>query len=133
MTPEESVRLTDKVVELTHLLYFQQSHPSVKFATDPDLARYEPIRDETGAVVDDVEKLKDDAAARIAKSGLKAFICPLLRSTSHDISEIAKVVAASLLPLSLAHTIDLPLNPLIYAAIALLIFNSGVAAFCSEV
>jgi hypothetical protein len=132
MTPEESTKLVNKAVELAHLLHFQQSHQTVKFAADPELEPYEPIRDETGAQADTVEKLKQDAESRIAAQGLRAILCPALKSSSHDLSEIAKTVAAALLPLSLAHVVSLPITPLVYAAIALVIFNAGVSSFCSQ-
>ena len=59
-------------------------------------------------------------------------ICAALGSVKNDIREVAKVVGAALLPLSLSGVIAISTTPLAFAVAGLIVFNAGVSAFCSE-
>ena len=59
-------------------------------------------------------------------------ICAALGSVKNDIRDVAKVVGAVLLPLSLSGVIAIPTTPLALAVASLIVFNAGVSAFCSE-
>jgi hypothetical protein len=100
------------------------------------LSRGDSIADETSAV-----QIDQDAVAHAYEIGKDAIqepaarkaICAALRSTGDDLKDIAKTVAAALLPLSLAGVVALPVTPLALAAAAVLVYRLGVAAYCSNV
>lgn len=63
---------------------------------------------------------------------IKKRICEGLGSVSSDLTEITKIVAAALIPFALNNPGILPLNSLVFAAIGLIVFNSGVKSFCTK-
>ena len=74
----------------------------------------------------------DLAKNEIFKPFVKEALCAALKATSNNIRDVARVVAATLLPLSIAGTISLPATPLAFAAAAVILFDIGVAAFCAD-
>lgn len=68
----------------------------------------------------------------IKKQKIKTKLCEALKSTSKDLTEIAKIVAAVLIPLALADKPIIQLNSYIFAGISVVIFNAGVNSICSE-
>ncbi len=63
---------------------------------------------------------------------VRRYLCPALRSASDDAFDIAKVLTPLLGSLSLAGVVALSLDPLIFAALSLLIARMGVASLCAE-
>ena len=79
--------------------------------------------------IDETEKEEfDDAieksAELVKKKSVIEKICPALKSISGDLKEVAKVVTASLLPLSMIANPIVPLSPLIYGGISVIVFTS---------
>ncbi len=66
------------------------------------------------------------------RDSIRSILCPALKSLSGDAFEIAKVSTPILLSLSLAGTISLPAQPLVFAMVAVIIARSGVAAVCAQ-
>ena len=79
-----------------------------------------------------ISEAMDAAEAELTKAFVKKRLCAALRSTSSNIRDTAKVVAAALMPLSLTGVIALPLTPIAFAAAAVIVFDMGVATYCAE-
>lgn len=85
-----------------------------------------------GVDQDALEKVEAIARRELQQQKVKSALCAVLRSTRDDLRSVAQVVAAALLPLTLAGTISLPATPLALAAAALIVFNAGVARYCED-
>jgi hypothetical protein len=72
----------------------------------------------------------EQARELTVKEDIRKYLCPALKSVSDDAFEIAKVITPILLSLSLAGTIVLPLAPMLFANLAVVISKMGVAALC---
>jgi hypothetical protein len=59
-------------------------------------------------------------------------ICAALGSVKNDIRDVAKVVGAVLLPLSISGVVAIPTTPFAFAVAGLIVFDVGVSVFCSE-
>ena len=73
-----------------------------------------------------------EAKEIITKINLKAYLCPALKTLSNDTFEIAKVTTPILLGLVGGGILIIPLSPMLFAAIALIIARSGIASFCAD-
>lgn len=80
----------------------------------------------------DLAKVEQRVRQELAKQAVKAALCAALKSATNNIRGVSQVVVATLLPLALAGTISVPLTPLALAAAAVIVFDAGVAAFCSD-
>jgi hypothetical protein len=56
-----------------------------------------------------------------------------LRSAGSDASEIAKHLVPLVATLVLAGRVDIPLNPTLFAYLAIVLARSGIASFCAGV
>jgi hypothetical protein len=63
----------------------------------------------------------------------KAQLCAGLRSTGNDAFETSKIVVGVLVPLIIAGTLTIPLSPVLFAFVSLVLARSGVAGFCADV
>lgn len=63
---------------------------------------------------------------------VKSYLCPALQSVSDDAFEIAKIIIPILVSLSLAKTITVPLDSLLFALIPLSIARMGIASLCDK-
>jgi len=68
----------------------------------------------------------------VRRPDVREVLCPTLKSGVDDAFEIAKVITPILVPLVLAGTIAIPLNPILFATIAIVIARMGVAGLCAE-
>jgi len=89
-------------------------------------------RPPAGIEPSDVEKAEALAERQLKDSVVKKQVCGALKSVSNDLSEITKIVATALISLSTAGVITLPMTPLAFAAAGLVVFRSGVAAYCPD-
>lgn len=67
----------------------------------------------------------------VSRKDIRQHLCPALQTVADDAFDIAKVVTPILVPMVLAGTISIPLNPLFFATIALVIARMGVASLCA--
>lgn len=67
----------------------------------------------------------------VTRLSLKERLCPALTSIAGDVLEIAKVVTAGLMPLTLSGAI--PKEAMLFAAVSVIITRAGVSAFCKGV
>lgn len=63
---------------------------------------------------------------------IRESCCPSLKLVSDDAFEIAKAIAPILVPLSLAGTIAVPVQPMLFAWIGLVIARLGVKNICED-
>jgi hypothetical protein len=73
----------------------------------------------------------EDAQKLVAQKKVKHRICPALQKITDDVFEITKVIVPILVPLSIAGTIAIPLNPVFFASIAIVLCRCGIASYCS--
>jgi hypothetical protein len=78
------------------------------------------------------EEARTEATKVIAKRGFRKYICPALQTVTNDAHDIAKIITPILIPLILAKTISIPLEPIIFAQVALIIARMGVASLCED-
>jgi hypothetical protein len=79
-----------------------------------------------------VDNAVEQAESELEKQAAKKAVCAALESTGDDLTDIAKVVAAALLPLVASGVIILSLTPLAFATAALVVYKTGVSAYCSD-
>lgn len=63
---------------------------------------------------------------------LRERLCPLLRTISGDAFEIAKVSTPVLIGLATTGAVNLPLSPLVFAAVCLFLARGGTSVLCGE-
>jgi hypothetical protein len=80
------------------------------------------------------ERVKLEAVAKelVKRRDVMKYLCPALQSASNDVYDVAKITTPILIPLVLAGTIAIPLNPLLFALIALTISRMGIASLCID-
>lgn len=66
------------------------------------------------------------------KTEFKNLICPALQSITGDVFDIAKITTPALVVAVSAKTISIPLDPLIFMYIAIVIARAGVSSFCAS-
>jgi hypothetical protein len=78
------------------------------------------------------EQAEAEARELVSKHPLiRVRICEALKSVNDDAKDLAKIVCAALIPLSIAGTIALPLTPLICLGVGLVVWRAGTNGFCS--
>jgi hypothetical protein len=82
----------------------------------------------------DSDKLESSKKAKeiVARTDIKQLICPALQSGAYDAVEMTKKIGPILIGASLAGTIAIPLNPMIFAMISLIIVRMGIEGFCQN-
>ena len=68
----------------------------------------------------------------VENRSIKSYLCPALQCVSDDAFEIAKIIIPILVSLSLAKTITVPLDSLLFALIPLSIARMGIASLCDK-
>jgi hypothetical protein len=88
-----------------------------------------------GPARSDIQPIRNalvDAQELLKRLEIRQHICPSLKVLSDDAKDYAKVIAAAILPISIAGTIPIPLNPLLFAALAVVIARMGIKTFCPD-
>jgi len=75
---------------------------------------------------------KDQAEKLIAKPDLKKSICVALKSLSNDVYGISEKLTPVLVTVAIANPALMPLNPLVFAWVAILISRAGVNTICAD-
>jgi hypothetical protein len=81
------------------------------------------------------ETSQQEAEEYVAKASIKQLICQVLRPVqllANDVFEIAKQVTPVLAAAVVAGTLTIPLDPWLFAWIAVLIYRAGVNTFCAD-
>lgn len=84
--------------------------------------------------IPDSDELESSEKAQeiVARTDIKQLICPALQSGAYDAVELTKKIGPILIGASLAGTIAIPLNPMIFAIISLIIVRMGIEGFCQN-
>lgn len=90
-------------------------------------------KDSHNDLVGKISSNNEEALIIVNSVAVKSKICAGIKSATNNVKEIAKIVLASLLPLSLAGTIAVPLTPMLLAAVILTVLDSGIAAYCDGI
>ncbi len=72
-----------------------------------------------------------EAEKIIQRQDFKQLICSSLTKVTDDAFEISKMMTPILIGAVLAETIVMPLNPILFGWVAILIARSGLAGFCT--
>lgn len=83
------------------------------------------------AFSDGFEETKREAEEIVEKGNVKNIICEAIKSPVDDVVELAQQITPALVGAILAESILIPLNPIIFGWIALLIFKMGINAYCA--
>ena len=78
------------------------------------------------------EQAKEDALEILSRKDIRKHLCPVLHSVSNDVNDIAKAITPILIPLILAGTIVIPLQPVLFAYIAIIVARMGIAGICGN-
>jgi hypothetical protein len=89
--------------------------------------------DQRGKIRIQFERSKKAARELITHERIRDILCPSLQLVSKDVFEIAKIITPLLVGAAIAKTIVIPLQPTIFAAIAILIARIGVTNLCPEI
>jgi hypothetical protein len=73
-----------------------------------------------------------EAKKLLERKDIRHYICPALQSISKDAYDIGKTIAAILIPLALAKTILIPLDPIVFGLMAIMISKMGIASLCAD-
>lgn len=129
MDSNELDALQNEVAQLAHLLFHQQTQ-GLQHNAIPNRSAAEATTEDGKA--ESLATVLETAEKQIKQNNLRRILCGYLSSASGDLTEISKIVAAVLLPLSVTSKIPLQSDPLIYAGIALVVFNANVKVFCGS-
>jgi hypothetical protein len=86
----------------------------------------------TAVPSEEIERAKAHAEDLIKQPTVIERLCPALKAVSDDLGEVAKIVAAAMIPLALGPQAILPLTPLAFGALAVIVVRVGVRSLCSE-
>lgn len=78
------------------------------------------------------EQLTAEAEREIGQREIRERICPALRGSSNEPTEIAKAITPILAPLAQSKAISVPLNSELFAMIALVIAKKGITNYCTD-
>jgi len=84
------------------------------------------------------EKLEKDrqqikrAKELLTRQDIRAYLCPALQTVSGDVFTIANTITQVLAPLAIAGALSIPLEPVLFASIALVISRVGIASICAD-
>jgi len=79
---------------------------------------------------DDLKQAQEIAKNVISQNKVKNVICKALKSAKEDIRDFSKIIAAALLTFALSKDILIPITPIVFATISVMVFNIGVSTFC---
>jgi len=81
---------------------------------------------------DEAKEYQRIATQLLRQRRLNTALCKALHSVAHDVFEIAKTITPLLISLNLAGLTTIPVNPLLFATIAMTIYRMGISALCAE-
>ncbi len=79
-----------------------------------------------------VEEFKKEAESTVQRPDMKKYICPALKTVTDNAVEVANAITPGLVAGVLAGTILIPLNPILFGWMALIIAKAGVASLCAD-
>ena len=98
-----------------------------------EISFYENLKSgEITAYGTNLTEIKQKAEDILFHQDIKPYICPSLTNITNDIKTVANSITPSLVTAILAGTLTIPLNPVIFGYIAILIVKEGISSFCSD-
>ena len=82
-------------------------------------------------VVEMISKEKE-ARSILNSQVVKQALCPYLQPISGEVSDIAKAVTAAMIPLQVAGQLNIRLEPLLFAMVAVILTKIGIAKYCLQ-
>jgi hypothetical protein len=81
-----------------------------------------------------VKRTKSKKIARklVNNKDIRKLLCPALKSVSTDVWEIAKVATPILYAAAVAGKVSIPHDPIVFAALTIVIARMGIASLCVE-
>jgi hypothetical protein len=77
------------------------------------------------------EESKKEAEQIVKRKDIKQIICPALTNVANDTANVVNAITPGLVTAVLAGTLAIPLNPVLFGWIAVVIFKAGVASICT--
>jgi hypothetical protein len=75
---------------------------------------------------------REKAEELLRHKDIRAYLCPSLQTVSGDIFTVANTVAQVLAPLTIAGALSIPLVPILFASMGILIVRIGIANICVD-
>lgn len=116
-------------IEFERQVLLAVDHVEAELALDDGLSAL-PQPGDAPESQSDLTRTVQTAKSLVERRDIRAKLCPSLKSLADDSREIAKLVTAAMLPLALSGAI--PLSPLIFAGIAVVIARTGIKTICPE-
>lgn len=76
--------------------------------------------------------VQQQATELVANKNFRYYLCSGLKTASNDSFEIAKIITPILIGLVTAGTITIPLTPILFASIALVITRASISSICAD-
>ncbi|MEB3177634.1 MAG: hypothetical protein VKL59_01110 [Nostocaceae cyanobacterium] len=76
------------------------------------------------------EESKKEAEEILARQDIKAILCPALKNITNDAYDLANAITPLLFGAVIAGTIVVPLNPVFFGWVAIVIAKAGAASLC---
>ena len=90
------------------------------------------LGEEIEASPEEFELATNESIRILHDRGIKKHICAMLKSVTDDTFEVSKILISVLLPLSISGTVLIPINPIIYGFISIVISRMGIALYCKN-
>ncbi|MCB0707369.1 MAG: hypothetical protein KDC34_18760 [Saprospiraceae bacterium] len=127
MDKKQIIAFENEVYEQANWMFFQLELGNSKNLLPESDENFRELSKEDIKTIDDLLNSSEEI---VSKNKLKKKLCAALESTSDSLKDYSLTVTTVLLPLVLTGVISA--NPLILAAITVVIFRTGVKAWCAE-
>lgn len=104
---------------------------SAKSLEQSELVTAEPEQ-EIRASSTGFQESENEAEKIVSRQDIKKLICPALEKFTDDAGKIATNITPILISAIIAETIVMPLNPILFGWIAVVIARAGVAGICVD-
>lgn len=78
------------------------------------------------------QESKKEAQEIVERRDIKQYICPALKTVTDNTVEVANAITPALVTGVLAGTLAIPLNPILFGWIAVVIVKAGVSSLCAD-
>lgn len=78
------------------------------------------------------QESENEAEKTVSRQDIRKLICPALEKGADDAGNIATTITPILIGAIIAETIVMPLNPILFGWLAVVIARAGVASICTD-
>ena len=104
---------------------------SAKSLEQSELVTFEPEQ-EIRASSTGFQESENEAKKIVSRRDIRKLICPALKSITNDSEQIATKITPILIGAIIAETIVMPLNPILFGWIAIVIARGSIASICTD-